>query len=272
MSFEQALRAVGGSVVESMRLPGAPAAYGAVPEVLDARVRQQLARRFPAGIFSHQAKALQLAGQGRSVCLATSTASGKTLVFTSYGVSRLIESPGSVVLALYPARALIQDQWTRWQEATAGFDIAVGIIDGGTPMQDRSRLLAECRVILMTPDVLHAWLMASLSEPVVRRFVGALDLVILDEAHVYDGVFGTNMAYLLRRLRAASGVKQFLAGSATVGQAADLMQRLTGIPFAVLGAEDEGAGRAEKEILLCTLSPRRASRLGDVPECVERIG
>lgn len=261
MFIEEALAAAGGTVTEAVRLPASPPVYGPIPDGLHPSVKSQLGNRFPQGIFAHQAKAIELAVRGDCVCIATPTASGKTLVFTTYAASRLLQSPGSVVLALYPARALIQDQLARWQEAAAGLDIAVGIIDGGvTSMQERSRLLSECRVVLMTPDVLHAWLMANLAEAVVRQFVGALDLVILDEAHVYDGVFGTNMAYLLRRLRAASGVSQFLAGSATVGAPAELLQKLTGLPFTALGADDDGAGRAEKEVLLCTLSPRRASQ------------
>jgi DEAD/DEAH box helicase domain-containing protein len=261
MFIEEALHAVGGNVTESVKLPGAPPSYGAVPELLEPRVARQLAERFPHGLYAHQAKAIQLACEGKSICIATPTASGKTLVFTSYAVSHLLQSAGSVVLALYPARALIQDQLKRWQEAVAGLDLRVCIIDGGTPMHERTGLLSTCRIVLMTPDVMHAWLMAHLGEAAVRQFVGALELVILDEAHVYDGVFGTNMAYLLRRLRASSGVGQFLAGSATVGQPADLLQRLTGLNFTALGAEDDGAGRADKEVLLCSLSPRRASLL-----------
>lgn len=260
MFLAEVIAAAGGSVTESITLPASPPAYGAMPDGLHATVKAQLATRFSNGLFSHQAKALALAMSGASICIATPTASGKTLVFTTYTISRLLQSPGSVALALYPARALIQDQLARWQEAAAATGISVGIIDGGTPMQDRNRLLSEFRVVLMTPDVLHAWLMAHLSEAVVRQFIGALDVVILDEAHVYDGVFGTNMAFLLRRLRAASGVRQFLAGSATVGAPADLLEKLTGLPFVALGAEDDGAGQAEKEILLCSLSPRRASR------------
>jgi DEAD/DEAH box helicase domain-containing protein len=106
----------------------------------------------------------------------------------------------------------------------------------------------------MTPDVGHAWLMSHLSTPEVRSFLANLKLLILDEAHVYDGAFGTNMAYFLRRLALASGAFRLVCSTATIGSPASFMEQLTGRTMHVLDAEDDGSAVAEKSILLSPAS------------------
>lgn len=246
----------GGPVSETLTIPPKQARRANIPSELHADVRNRLAALYPEGLYCHQTLGMSLGLEGRSVCVATPTASGKTVIFTSIAISALLNNPGTVVLALYPAKALIHDQETKWRAATKGTDISVAIIHGGISRDLRVGLLKVNRIMLMTPDVLHAWLLAKINDPEIQRFLAALRLVILDEAHIYDGVFGTNMAYLMRRLRTVSGVNQIVASSATVGEPALFLKHLTGFDFDLVGRQEDGTATAAKHVLLCQISPR----------------
>lgn len=251
----------GAEVGEQIILPARVAKIASVPIELNPLVARRISTLYPHGLYVHQAIAIGSGLDGRSVCLATPTASGKTLTFTSVCVSLLLDDPGSVVLALYPAKALLHDQLQKWRQAVDGTSIQVGIIDGGVEITFRTDILRKARIILMTPDVLHAWMMARLAEAEIRKFLGALKLVVLDEAHIYDGVFGTNMAYLLRRLQAVSGVDQFLASSATIGDPAGFLKLLAGRDFELIDADQDGAAVPEKSVTVCRAPIRKVVRL-----------
>jgi len=248
----------GTAISELIVLPSTEARYANIPQRLHPLVSERLSSLYPAGLYFHQALGINLGLEGKSICVATPTASGKTVVFTSITLSILITNPGAVALALYPAKALIHDQEIKWQEATKGTAIRTAIIHGGVLRASRIELLKNSKIVLMTPDVLHAWLLAGLNEPEIRRFLGALQIVIIDEAHIYDGVFGTNMAYLLRRLRAVSGVNQVLASSATIGEPVSFLKKLTGLECDLIGRQEDGTATPPKHVFLCQISPRAA--------------
>lgn len=221
-----------------------------MPEALQDGVRDFIARQYPKGLFGHQAKAIVAALGGNDVCLSTSTASGKSLVFMALASHLVTDETPTRVLALYPAKALIQDQIEKWDQILKPLGLAVGYIDGSVPMEARSEILRSRRVVLMTPDVAHAWLLSHLREKEVRAFIAGLKLLILDEAHVYEGVFGTNMAYFMRRLEVAAGRYQVVCSTATLGKPSDFVQMLTGRNPVSFGlAEDESAS-PPKTILL----------------------
>ncbi len=260
-SICQIARAGGAEVGEQIVFEARPAKTMPVPDNLHPLVKSRISAEHPAGLYSHQAIGIGKALDGLSICVATPTASGKTLVFTSVAVTTLLEEPESVLLALYPAKALLHDQERKWLAATKDSGLSVGIIDGGVEMSLRAEILKTNRIVLMTPDVLHAWLMARLNDPVIQRFTAALRLIVLDEAHIYDGVFGTNMAYLMRRLQAVSPVRQFLASSATIGDPLGFLEQLTGRSFELIGAADDGAVAAEKAVVVCRTPKRRIGAL-----------
>jgi DEAD/DEAH box helicase domain-containing protein len=156
------------------------------------------------------------------------------------------------VLALYPARALIQDQIGKWEAILRPLGIQLGYIDGGVPIEDRAQVLRDSRVVLMTPDVAHAWLMSRLREPAVAALVNQLRLLVLDEAHVYDGVFGTNMAFFLRRLEVVSRPHQLICSTATLGSPADFIRQLTGREVLSLEGDADGSPSPRKTILHAT--------------------
>jgi DEAD/DEAH box helicase domain-containing protein len=125
-----------------------------------------------------------------------------------------------------------------------------GFIDGSVPQAQRNEILLCRRVVLMPPDVAHAWFMSHLNDPGVAAFRKHLRLLILDEAHVYDGVFGTNMAFFLRRLQAVASAHRLICSTATLGASQDFILSLTGRQTRLIGPEQEGATLAPKTLIL----------------------
>ncbi len=254
MPLDQRLSSIsqdaGLDIIDSVRLPGHAARLSPVPSILEPAVHAHLCNLYPNGLYTHQSAAIKSSMEGNDICLTTPTASGKSLVFLSISADLLKRRAESCVLALYPAKALIQDQLTKWRELLTPLGYEPGYIDGGVPTSERPGILDRHKVVLMTPDVTHAWLMSHLQTTEVRRFLSRLSLLILDEAHVYDGVFGTNMAYFLRRLQAVTGNFRLISSTATVGEPKDFIGNLTGRPSVVFSAEDDGSFIPEKTILL----------------------
>ena len=204
-------------------------------------------------VWRHQALTLEHIHSGKNVVCATSTASGKTLSFQAPVIRELLTGHGTSAV-FYPQKALGGDQLGRWQIALACAGLSPDLvveITGDVPMAHRGELLDRARIVLFTPDVGHAWLMRSVASQNVQQFLQRLTHVILDEAHVYEGVFGSNSAFFFRRLCAAANRAkahlhearpfQFIAATATIGDAAGHLERLTGCPFAVVTEADNGA-------------------------------
>ncbi len=255
----------GFEAIDRVILPGKPASYESIPDALNPRIRNYLRRLYPDGLYSHQANAIEAALGDEDICLATPTASGKSLVFMTAALQMLSEDPSVTILAFYPAKALIQDQLNKWKSVLGEFGMEPGYIDGGVPMGLRPGIMQSHRVLLMTPDVAHAWLMSNLKLPEVSRFLDGLHLIILDEAHVYDGVFGTNMAYFLRRLLAVSSPHRIISSTATIGDPAGFLKSLSGRQSRVFDADTDGSAMPPKTAIL--LHPSGNNRF----ECVVRL-
>ncbi len=221
-----------------------------VPDALTPPLREHLRSLYPGGLYAHQSEAIDAAIAGTDLCLATSTASGKSLIFMSAAIHCLLTCDLCKVLALYPVRALIQDQLQKWTDILAPFGLKVGFIDGGVPTEYRGGILEASDVVLMTPDVTHAWMMSHLRSNSVTEFMAALQLLILDEAHVYDGAFGTHAAHLMRRITAAARPFRLISSTATLGDAASFIERLAGRSVRVLATESDGSGRQEMAVHL----------------------
>lgn len=178
------------------------------------------------------------------------------MVFMTLAAELTMRDRFARVLALYPAKALIQDQLPKWQAFMEPFGVRVGFIDGSVAVSGRERILASCRIVAMTPDVAHAWLMSRLAKKAVSDFVSKLSLLVLDEAHVYDGAFGTNMAYFLRRLSVAATSFRLICSTATVGEPESFMRQLTGREMRVLNADADGSKLSVKTLLLSPTDPK----------------
>ena len=230
---------------------------GTLPETL-----KRLLGREDFTVWEHQAKAIEHLVNRRNVVVSTGTASGKSLVFQIDAIRRLSSDPSSRVLVIYPLKALASDQFGRWTRLvkSIGLDEAiVGRIDGNVPTHDRDTILSNARILLMTPDVCHAWFMRNVGSGPVRRFLEGLSFIVLDEAHIYESAFGSNVAFLLRRLIASkrkatrgdikSQTFQIVATTATILAPSEHLRLLTGLEFAVVDEELNGAPHFQRRIL-----------------------
>jgi len=219
------------------------------PDDLDARVVSALAGRGITALWRHQAEAWEATRRGEHVIVTTGTASGKSLAFNLPVLDLLAREPKSRALYLYPTKALAQDQ----ARALAAFGlkgVKPAIYDGDTETERRWQIRRWANVILTNPDMLHVGVL-----PHHDRWgdvLANLRYVVVDEAHVYRGVFGSHVANVLRRLRRLARVygsePQFVLTSATIANAAQLAESLLGVPATVV--EGDAAPKPERTVAL----------------------
>jgi DEAD/DEAH box helicase domain-containing protein len=229
--------------------PARPAHTAPLPDDLDPRVRQALAAVGVGELFTHQAEAWEAAARGEHLIVTTGTASGKTLAFNLPVLDALAREPKLRALYLYPTKALAQDQIRALTELRPP-RIKPAIYDGDTPSEQRWQVRKWANLILTNPDMLHLGVL-----PHHDRWgdvLSNLRYVVVDEAHVYRGVFGSHVANVLRRLRRLARVygadPQFLLASATIANPGELAQRLLGVEATVV--ERDAAPKAERTIAL----------------------
>jgi len=240
----------GYQILGQEQLPRRKAKFLPIPSRLHESVRNLIAQSYPDGLYGHQAEAIDAGLKDDDICLATSTASGKSLVYIALAADMILRKSHSRVIAFYPARALIQDQLGKWEAVLKPLNLSFGFIDGSLPVPKRNAVLDQSRVVLMTPDVAHAWLMINLKVREIRYFLRNIKLLILDEAHTYEGVFGTNMAYFLRRLQAVSKPQRIITSTATLDNPSNFVYLLTGRQPRSFGPEADGSATPPKTILL----------------------
>ncbi len=212
-------------------------------------------------VWNHQAVALEQIDDGRNVVIATGTASGKSLIFQLPIMRELLEGDG-VAIVIYPLKALLSDQLSRWRQMAQELGLptnTVAELHGDIRMDERHDALQNARIVAITPDLLQAWFMRQVSSPLFKQFLGKLRFLVIDEAHVYESVFGSNVAYLMRRFliarnRAAKDLKsraklQIIAATATIYSPVDHMACLTGWPFVSVDEEDDGSPSHPRTLL-----------------------
>lgn len=211
-------------------------------------LREVLAKAGFAQLYRHQHEALTLGLAGRDVLVATGTASGKSLCYLIPILQTLHDDPQARALLLFPTKALTQDQFRACQRflELAGLGGALaGVFDGDTPSDLRRRLRDQGRLIFTNPDMLHAALMPQHGR--WADFLGHLRHVVIDELHVYSGIFGSNMAHVLTRfarLCTHYGSRPTLtACSATIANPKELADQLTGRDFALVDRDGSPRGR-----------------------------
>ncbi len=225
------------------------------------------------GIYGHQYEAIKTYLDGENLAVTTATASGKTLIFNVCALEELQRNPNARIAAIYPLKALAGEQYDRWQKTVtdSALDVNVGRIDGGVNTRDRLKILAESRVIVFTPDIIHAWLLSSIATPAVLEFLRHLSLIVVDEAHTYSGVFGSNSAFLFRRLLHASrklgAHPRFIASSATIADPCMHLANLTGETFKIVDSSIDTSARAELTTLLVA-PPKEKDLLSAVSDLV----
>jgi DEAD/DEAH box helicase domain-containing protein len=199
--------------------------------------------------WSHQVTAAEVAWSGRSVVVATGTASGKSLAYQLPVLSALLADDRATALYLSPTKALAADQLRTLVElALPG--VRPAAYDGDTPMEERDWVRAHSRFVLTNPDMVHRGILPGHAR--WASFLRRLRFVVIDECHTYRGVFGSHVAAVLRRLRricARYGSDPvFVLASATVSSPSSSAERLVGVP--VEAVTEDGSPRGSTTFAL----------------------
>jgi DEAD/DEAH box helicase domain-containing protein len=271
LALERLLAGEDERLVASSYEPPHEAELREIPRELHDDVKEALARNGVGALFSHQAEAWESVMTEGHTIVTTGTASGKSLCFNLPVLHMLSCDPRARALYLYPAKALAQDQARRLSELQTP-SLRHAIYDGDTPREERATIRRRSNAILTNPDMLHVGILPHHSR--WGDFLANLALVVVDEAHIYRGVFGSHVANVLRRLRRlalAYGTEpRFVLTSATIANPLELASSLTGLPFRLIARD--GAPRSGREIVICNpplLDERSGRRKSSLSESAE---
>jgi len=252
-----------GQIVHVERVEGREARFGTprrrLPYALESVLRERGIERF----YSHQAAALDALAAGHNVVLVSGPASGKSLCYQLPILAGLLGDPTQRALLLFPTKALAQDQLRAIEQLAtgiAGLRQVAGVLDGDTPPDARRQLRQSGKVILSNPDFLHASILAHHAQ--WAAFFQNLRYIVLDELHVYAGLFGANVGNLFRRLwrvlehygksshrqDARATLPQIICCSATIANPQELAERVVGRSMHLIA--DDGSPRGARTYIL----------------------
>ena len=225
-------------VREAREGPGRATLVDPPPELHPALL-EALGRAGIEHLYGHQLQAVRAAWAGPTI-VTTGTASGKSLCFNLPTLDVLCRDAKARALYLYPTKALGQDQARALATFGLTRQVRPAIYDGDTPREARAQIRRRANVVLTNPDMLHVGILPN--HGAWADLFANLAVVVVDEAHVYRGVFGSHVANVLRRLRriaAAYGTEpRFLLASATIANPVELAERLTGFDDVALVDRD----------------------------------
>jgi DEAD/DEAH box helicase domain-containing protein len=241
-------------VVHQQEIPGRAARHAGLSFQPAAPVSAALRAAGVERLYSHQAEAVDQAVAGRPVLVVTPTASGKSLVYNLPVLESCARETASRALYIFPYKALEQDQKAAFDALAAAFPEETRprceIYDGDTPASRRRKIKADLpRVLITNPDMLHLGILAHHAD--WAAFLANLRTVVVDELHVYRGVFGTHLHHIIQRLRRLcefyGSRPVFIAASATVGEPGRLGRELLNDDFHVV--DTSGAPQAGRNLI-----------------------
>ncbi len=220
-------------------IPPHEATFGKLDKPLQPALQASLESLDISSLYTHQAGAINAARLGENVMVATASASGKTLCYNLAVLEAVLKDPTSRALYLFPTKALAQDQLRSLNELASPeliSSLSCATFDGDTPQSDRAEIKRKTKVVLTNPDMLHVGILPNHKS--WSRLFRSLKYVVIDEAHVYRGVFGSHVANVLRRLRrlcvSYGSNPQFICCSATIANPKEHAEHLVGLPFEVI--------------------------------------
>jgi DEAD/DEAH box helicase domain-containing protein len=229
-------------------VPAREAQFAAMPDWVRPELAAAYRDKGVERLYSHQARAAQIAHSGGNAVVVTPTASGKTICYNLPVLNAVLENPDTRALYLFPTKALAQDQLAELHDLVRRLDSRFGVFtyDGDTPSDARAAIRSQGHIVLTNPDMLHAGILPHHTR--WTRLFENLRYIVLDELHTYRGVFGSHLANVLRRLRRVASfygaTPQFIACSATIANPGDLAQRLAEATFECVA--ENGAPSGEK--------------------------
>lgn len=254
-------------------LPARAGDHAPFPEELDGGLRRLLRARGVERLYRHQADAWRHVRAGDNAVLVTPTASGKTLAYNLPILAHLLRDAGATALYIFPTKALARDQQAELAAmAAGGRPVPACAYDGDTPAAARVAAREQGRIVITNPDMLHAGMLPH--HPKWSRFLAGLRFVVIDELHVYRGVFGSHLANVIRRLKRVAAFygarPSFICCSATIGNPQELARRI--IEEDAVLIDRNGAPAGERHFLLYNpplLDPQRGTRRSVVHEAHE---
>ncbi len=225
--------------------PAIEATYGEVSAPMHLLLRERLEAHGSTRLYAHQARAYDLHQAGHDVVVTTGTNSGKTLCYNLPALQTCLTEPAARALYLFPTKALAQDQLGRLQSLLPEVGVKAATYDGDTPVSQRAAVRKLSHILLTNPDMLHLGILPGHEH--WGRFLRSLRLIVLDEMHVYRGVFGSNVGNVLRRLLRLCewhrAKPQIIACSATIGNPRDVFRELTGREAVLVDEDGSPHGR-----------------------------
>ncbi len=228
-------------------IPPRPPVYADFPPSTPDVLVRSLKGRGVERLYSHQAEALAATSRGDNVTVVTPTASGKTLCYNLPVLERILAEPQARALYLFPTKALAQDQVAELHALITDLDVDIktSTYDGDTPGEARRKIRQAGHVVVTNPDMLHTSILPHHTKWL--KLFENLRYVVIDEIHVYRGVFGSHVANLLRRLRRITRFyrsdPQFICCSATIANPKELAESLTGTPMHLVDQSGAPTGR-----------------------------
>ena len=241
-----------GDVTLDHVIPASDARFAPLPDDLRPELARALAARGMERLYSHQADAYNAVRRGRHLVVVTPTASGKTLCYNLPVLQRLLQQPERRALYLFPTKALAQDQLAELSGLKHGLpiDLRVDTYDGDTSPGRRTAIREGGHIVMTNPDMLHAGLLPHHTR--WRRLFSSLDFVVIDELHMYRGLFGSQVANVIRRLKRICAFygssPTFICTSATIANPLQLAQKLLEEDNIEL-VERNGAPRGERRLI-----------------------
>lgn len=239
------------NVTEWRVLPAREAKYAPFPQELDARIVQVLKARGIERLYTHQRQALDCALAGRDFVVVTPTASGKTLCYNLPVLNAILKDNAARALYLFPTKALSSDQVAELYSMVdaLGADIKAFTYDGDTPASARTAIRQAGHVVVTNPDMLHQGILPHHTKWV--RLFENLKYVVIDEIHAYRGVFGSNLANVLRRLERICAFygahPTFICCSATIHNPKELAENMTARSMKMI--DDNGAPAGRRHVI-----------------------
>ena len=252
-------------------VPERKARYGEFPENLDPRVKQTLHERGIDRPYIHQSRAIAAALSGRDFVVVTPTASGKTLCYNVPVLDSILKDESARALYLFPTKALSSDQVAELYSMIEriGADVKAYTYDGDTPASARSAIRQAGHVVVTNPDMLHQGILPHHAKWV--KLFENLRYVVIDEIHAYRGVFGSNLANVLRRLKRICAFygsnPTFICCSATIQNPKELAETMTGREMLLI--DENGAPAGERHVVFYNppvINAQLGIRAGSIPE------
>lgn len=228
------------------------AVYAEFPDTLSLQIKEYLLQCGIKQLYKHQADMYNNANEGKNIVITTSTASGKTLSFLLPVVQEIFNNPSTRAIFIYPTKALASDQY-RAMLPLVDFlgknKISIGVYDGDTPVNERSKIRNCANIILTNPEMLNSAFLPLHNNHGFNFIFSNLKYIVIDELHSYRGAFGSHLANVIRRLNRICkyyfSSPQYLCSSATIANPIELAENICGKPFFLI--ENDGSPAPQKQ-------------------------